>query len=161
MPKTDPYKRVLRQSRTLGERNDCVVKAITILTVLPYEQVHAACAEAGRKSRQGMFDYQWKKACDLLGYDVEYLHYHDLYGYETGLLWDMMKNHYGGYQCQQVTTKHPSKFSKAWREHGPGDCILGVNGHVAAYKDGQVHDWSTTKACRVKGIYKLTKRSTT
>ena len=40
-------------SDSAGERNDCTVKAVSIVTGLDYNKVHAAFAAAGRKPRRG------------------------------------------------------------------------------------------------------------
>jgi hypothetical protein len=40
------------------ERNDCVVRALTIALNRSYDEMHAICGAAGRKPNQGMLIYE-------------------------------------------------------------------------------------------------------
>ena len=44
------------------ERNDCVVRALTIALNRSYDEMHAICGAAGRKPRKGMYVYQIEQA---------------------------------------------------------------------------------------------------
>jgi hypothetical protein len=49
-----------------GERNDCVVRALSIAANLHYSTAHEYCARAGRPSRRGMYEPQINRAISLI-----------------------------------------------------------------------------------------------
>lgn len=52
--------------KTSNDRNNCVVRAITVSSGLPYPKVDKACTLAGRKFKKGMFREEIIKALDIL-----------------------------------------------------------------------------------------------
>ena len=58
---------IKKNPRTIStEKNDCVVRAMTIAYDSSYEVVHKACEAAGRRPQRGMNGYQVIKALELL-----------------------------------------------------------------------------------------------
>jgi hypothetical protein len=54
---------------------------------------------------------------------------------------------------KSVTTHHPRRFKKVWADVEP--LLFDCNQHVAAFKDGTIHDWSINAAKRVRGVYRI------
>src|SRR5210317_1921033 len=61
------FKDCLTESKLLGERNDCTVKAISIAGNLPYRQVHGMIARKGRIKGRGCSQYVWEQGMTDLG----------------------------------------------------------------------------------------------
>lgn len=141
---TEDFNQLSEESFKLNENNDCTVKAMAVLTGKPYAEVHAAFKAAGRKDRQGADFWIQKKAAEALGFSLRRLTRED----EQAII-----AQYPGAQkgLANITTRHPVRFAKVWQQLPP--MMLHVRAHVAAFKDGKLHDWSVNKAMRVIDIY--------
>jgi hypothetical protein len=136
------------EAEVRSEKNDCTVMAITILTGLPYFTVHCAFTAAGRKRGKGASFWVQKLACEALGFRLVKM--------PTGERIAIIKEYPGahkGLSC--ITTHHPRRFPKVWANKPP--MMFHVAGHVAAFKDGTVHDWTVNSAKRVIDIYTVEK----
>mgnify|MGYP001820831855 CR=1 FL=1 len=56
---TSQYRQVCEASHEMGERNDCTVKAIAIVTRLPYALVHEVARRRGRIPQRGLYCSDW------------------------------------------------------------------------------------------------------
>lgn len=135
-----------RERLAASEKNDCSVKALSVVTGLPYSQCKAALDEAGRKPKDGAYHWQMEKAAELLGYRMVPLPH----------TWmrDMIASYPGAHKnLRHVTTHHPRRFRKQWRDVEP--LIVHTSHHYASFKDGQIHDWTINKAIRVISLFRL------
>lgn len=131
-------------SNEMGERNDCVVKALCVAGNISYLRAHKILEDLGRRRRRGCPGYWLKIALKQLGFK---LHEVDLRRFR--------KFSYGPYYKipRTITTYHPTRFPKAWK--AKGTYILWTRGHVAVVKDGVMHDWTVGRSHRVTSIDKV------
>lgn len=124
------YKAIESESRSRNEHNDCAVRAVAIVTGLPYSQVHKVFADNGRKYRKGTpRDVTWK-AIDALGYDCEPV---------------------------RVTAKTGVTLDRD-RALQSGRFVVGMTRHLAAVVDGSVIDWTAGRRKQVRDAYRITKK---
>ena len=126
---TDLMRTVWAASDAHKERNDCTVKALTITTGLPYKQVHAAMAKAGRKPRKGAHLATMKKAAESLGYHFE---------------------SFRPFMAKTVTSAERDPHLLH------GRFVLSTSSHVAAMVDGAVIDWTKGRRHRVNTVFAVT-----
>jgi hypothetical protein len=50
-----------------------------------------------------------------------------------------------------ITTHHPRRFPQVWK--GAPNMLLSSSRHIAAFIDGEVHDWSVNNALRANTIF--------
>lgn len=145
---TQEFQSILRYVAAEGDTNACFPISVAIMTGLPFKTVNDAFLAAGRVKGRGTYVWVARQACRALGYEMveaEWREYHEIIARYPG----QHKN----LKC--ITTYHPTRFEKAWK--GIGDCLLMTATHIAAYKDGALHDWSNDKALRVIKIFRLVK----
>lgn len=124
-PRTESYK---------GERNDCVVRAISIAANLHYATAHEYCAKAGRPRGRGMYDPQINRAISL----VE--------GKEVAMDWG----------CAGMT------FAEFARANPVGRFVISKRGHMVALVDGVYHDMALSicgARSRVRKFYRFGERA--
>ena len=127
------YNSIDAESARYGERNDCVVKALTAISELPYGTVHEVCRLAGRKRGRGMHMYKWLPLIDTVGCKV------------TGKKYEPKKPDGSGYTMKTILKGlHPNK-----------KYLVHVRGHVAAVVNGKIVDWSAGRQHRVKTVYEI------
>lgn len=149
IPASSEYVAAVTNTQEHRERNDCMVKALTILTGLPYATVHAALTAAGRKQGEGTYWDTTFAAVDALGFKLEALPYKELR--------EIIQTYPGAHKgLQNITTRHPVRFAKQWANMDA--LMFDCRSHVAAFKDGQLHDWSRNRAMQVKRLLRLVKK---
>lgn len=110
---------------SMNENNDCAVRATTIASELPYEQVHQLYSQAGRKPRKGTFVATIRSVINKLNDKHTFISY-------------------TGYKCPTL-----SRFIK---DNPKGKWVICRRGHAFAVKDGVVYDAHKSQAgarCRV------------
>ena len=137
---TDVFLSVMEESKSLGEYNDCTVKAIAITTGVPYEKVHAALKKVGRRNNKGATIWQMQLACQAIGFKMVAVP-------KEGFLDQYPKSS----KLKNITTHHPKKFNKVWKDGKK--YIFNTSKHVAAVIDGVNHDWSVGNSLRVKTVF--------
>lgn len=131
-----------------SEKNDCTVKALAILTGCSYSAVHTALESAGRKRGKGASFLIQEGACEMLGFKLVKMTCYDRL--------QIIQEYPGAHKnLQSITTHHPRRFPRVWANKPP--MMFHVRGHVAAFKEGTVHDWTVNKAMRVLDIYTVEK----
>jgi hypothetical protein len=137
-------------SRNFNEINDCAVKAVAVACGVDYPVAHAALKAAGRKDRKGASIKTILKAFEALGFAARPWTFKDqkdfiaLYPGRAKLL-------------QSITTHHPERFRRVWEDAVTEPTMIFTNGHVAAYRDGKIHDWSRGRALRAWAVCSITK----
>lgn len=121
----------LTESKALGERNDCTVKAIAIAGDLSYHQTHEMLSRKGRRRGHGCVTVQWEAAMRDLGLEWT----------ETSR---PRKPNGQGYTMKTIARAFPR-----------GRHIVRVRGHVAALVDGKVEDWTEGRQHRVVRVLTL------
>jgi hypothetical protein len=143
---SETYRNLVQSSNAFGEKNDCTVRALVVLTGRSYKDCLNAMESAGRKKGKGAYVPQVQEAADLLGHPIRELSYMEKRA--------IIESYPERDHCLQgITTHHARRFRKAWANQPP--MLLFVNGHVAAFRDGVVHDWAVNKALRVLQIFVL------
>ena len=144
---TEEYSKLVAESNSSGDNNDCFPKAIAVLTGLPLADVIKAFAEAGRLTGKGTPWGVAREGVKALGYKLE----------RVDSMWQcrMLESYPGVHKnLKNITTRHPVRFAKQWEGVS---VLMHVNAHVAAVKDGKMHDWSINRSKHVIDIYKVVK----
>ncbi len=136
------------EASELKERNDCTVKAIAIATGCTYKQAHKAMADAGRKNGKGAYVSQQRVALAALGFKMERI---DL---KSEVVSKYPSPHFN---LQGATTHHAVRFAKVWASLPPMMMYTQGFSHVAAFRDGKVHDWTAGRAFRISTAFVITK----
>ncbi|MCR9292041.1 MAG: hypothetical protein NXI32_04930 [bacterium] len=127
---TDRFAEINKDSRKFNERYDCAVKALAIVADIPYAQAHAALKEQGRHNRCGTFAGQYEAALKKMGFQCEKM---------------------GRIKGQQAkTTKTLARIGAP-----QGRYLVRTSRHVLAVADGQVHDWTSERLCRIKDVWQV------
>ena len=122
------YEQALGASHAYGERNDCTVIAAALLTDSTYEEAHLALELVGRKPR-GKLYYSATRMLDAI----------ELLG------------------CKVVDQKQlrPGVPVSRLQNSMSGRFLLFMRGHVAAYVDGAVQDWTAGRRHRVTHVWQI------
>jgi len=117
--------------RTLdGERNDCVVRALSLAFNKPYEEIHALCNKVGRTKGKGM---RWGQV-DLAIQELT-----------------------GNGLAKMDRPSRKQTFTTFARDHKVGSYLVIKSGHAVALIDGVFHDAGTVGQPRaiVKAVFKV------
>ncbi len=153
------YEATRKESDKFSETNDCAVTAISIALSVPYSVTHQTLQSVGRKFRCGTYRYQSMDAIVKLGYRIE--------TWKSKEIKEEIICHYPEPHtlALRVTTYHPVRFGSTigWekvKELSKDDNIgimIFMKGHVAAMKNGVIHDWSQKSSKWVHEIWILRK----
>jgi hypothetical protein len=113
-----------------GERNDCVVRALSLAFNKPYEEVHALCAKIGRDKGRGM---RWGQV-DLAIQELT-----------------------GNGLAKMDRPARRQTFTTFARDHKVGHYLVIKSGHAVALIDGVFHDAGSIGEPRaiVKAVFKV------
>ena len=125
---TKKYKALDAISNSMGESNDCSVKAVAMFCNVRYTEAHRALALVGRRKGKGSTPDRIKTVCDsILGKKHKYIY--PLTAKQKDAGWN---NDLG---CDAKT---PTTFARKTTVKG-GQLVV-VNGHIIYTKDGVIHD---------------------
>lgn len=144
MARSEAFNSIQTEALARGESNDCTVKALTVLTGRSYADVHTALRAAGRKDRRGATYQQMARAAAALGFRMV----------PRDWRWDqdIIAQYPGAHKnLKSVTSHHPVRFAKVWASQPA--MMFGNQTHVAAFKDGVLHDWTVGRAMRFSEAY--------
>ena len=142
LPTNPRYAELVKSSSDANETNDCSVKAVALVTGLPYEKAHAALDSLGRKAGKGSYTHDILKAVENLGFmpvEVPLAEIISLYPKPHNKL-------------KSVTTHHPERFAKVWPK---GSYLLFSSHHVTAIVDGETVDWTLGRSQRALSVYRI------
>jgi len=129
------YDKVCAASRAMGEDNDCVVMALSMVLDEPYEKMHRILQAHGRKPKQGA---SWGIICRILRQ----------YGITPQLTIVNKRNSKGGlskYTAKTIGQRFPY-----------GVFLMDYQGsHVAALIHGRVYDWTAGRRHRIAGLVRV------
>ena len=129
---TQEFESIRAESRTFGETNDCSVKAVTLLTSLPYAEVHAAFKACGRQDRNGTYTDCTLMAIRRLGFTAMPIELSDVR--------KRMATEYK-WPCNTLTVRQVERFPGLWDAYGK--VLLKTSGHMLAVEKGTVHDFTS------------------
>ena len=151
------YKNVRPSREHFGETNDCSVIAVSIVTNESYEKALHVLDHNGREFRKGSYPDQQQAALRDLGYEKA-----TISGYTLLKYWNLFT---GG-----RPNRKPDAHDKLYRTftiknlvENPelldgATALVRVKGHVAAWKNDQLEDWSKTTKMRIREIDIVWKR---
>lgn len=117
-------------SRAKNETNDCAVRAVAVVTGLPYDEIHWKFYKRGRKPRRGVRNSVTYSVVKALGYK------------------------FVPYTAQAKTVVTLKRELPLW-----GSFLVLTNGHIVGIRDRKVIDWAVTSRKRVKAVWRITKCS--
>lgn len=135
MPKPN-FKELCDASSKAGEYRDCSVKAVALCCGVDYATAHATLKAKGRKNRRGTPRMVTWAAVDALGYEAQRLNI--------------------------TAAKTMTTLPAAMKELGfdKGRYMVFVSGHVAAFVDGALEDWTKGRRHRITHIYRIVPKGT-
>jgi hypothetical protein len=137
---TKKYKALDAISDSMGESNDCSVKAVAMFCNVRYTEAHRVLAIVGRKKGKGITPDRVKTAVDsLLGVRHEWLHAYDASQLAAG--WP---------NALGCDAKTPATFVR--KSPIKGGQLVVVNGHIIYMKDGVIHDHDSCNKRRIRMV---------
>lgn len=146
--KSPCFTSLIEERHALGETNDCAIYCLSIVMDVPYAEVLTVSYLYGRDRRKGTPWDIIHSVANHFGFRltrVSYLNYMAIirsYPERDQVL-------------QNITTHHPRRFAKQWANKPT--MIFDCNRHVAAFKDGRIHDWAEGRALRVWRLWLVEK----
>lgn len=155
------YSKTREVSRKFGETNDCAVVAISIFLDVSYEEAWLALKNAGRKACSGTYKYQQVQAINdllaakkinkkLVKHDVEERFWKKE---KSDFEMSIRSKYPPRYNTKNLTIKQIEKFADAWSHID--NALIFISGHVAAFRDGIIHDWSAGRRNHIEQIWVL------
>lgn len=143
--RTIAYNTMAEQAKELGEDNDCTVKAVTVTTGAPYNEVHELFKKHGRQKGKGASLSIMSKVLDDLGFKADVIDPLFFIVRYPGIH-NTLKN---------VTSHHPDRFNEVWRDGH--NYIFFVSGyrHCVGIVNGVNHDWTKGRAKLCKRIWRI------
>lgn len=123
------YQGLRQESNSIGENNDCGVKALAVITGESYNDCHAILKKLGRKNGKGTYVSQMAKALDHFGLEMA-----------------RVDCPYNG--LRSLGRNMPSK----------GSFLIWATKHFAGARDGKIHDWSEGRCLRLKVLWQIVKK---
>ena len=121
---------IVAESKKLDEKNDCAVRAVTAVSGMPYEYIHALFLRYGRRRRG--------RTPRAVTWEV---------------LKDLQMEVYPSYKLQ-----HRAKTVRALKKVLPskGRFLIHTRGHLLAAVDGEIIDWTEGRLHRIKEVERVT-----
>ena len=140
---TDKFNSMQVAADSIGESNDCTVKALAAVCYVDYLVAHTALEHAGRKKGRGSSVWDMSSALKEFGFEMETVDQQEFISQYPG-------NHKN---LRSVTTHHMDRFNKVWAD---GETyLIYTRGHVLAVIDGVNHDWTKGRAMRAVAIKRI------
>ena len=127
-----------------GEDKDCVPRAVSAATGVPYADVLRLFADQGRKPKSATSIHMMTQVVMNLGYSIVCMnlsHFNPPARAARGK--------------HGITSHHPDRFPGMWSDQGR--LICWNRDHVWAVVDGLNVDWSRGRSLRISRIYKIVK----
>mgnify|MGYP003649463997 CR=1 FL=1 len=135
------YQAVIEATRAFGETNDCVVKAITLATGLPYRDVHKTLEDCGRESRRGTPEYVSNKALKILGYKLV-----SVPKFDRQVIYAGYRRKSKGYSVKGLIGELDNK-----------NYLINISEHMLSAVGGEILDFTRNKKCFVDSVYEIIK----
>lgn len=69
---------IQKSSLAYNEYNDCVVRSISLVLDLSYQDAHALCELSGRRPREGWYIYRAAMVAKEMGFKIERLNFYEM-----------------------------------------------------------------------------------
>jgi len=143
------YHKATEAAQKLGETNDCAVKAVSIATGTPYEQVHALMKKHGRRDCRGTYMSTTNSVLKELGVESKW---------EDAPRQAPKTVKRGGVYGLTLITETRSRYTvstiaKALPKRGR--FILETSTHLLAFVNGRVEDWTEGRRHRVLRVIRV------
>lgn len=143
------FRELRTESIGRGERNDCSVIALSVVTGVDYSTAHRTMAGTGRKPRGYARGGATERAARTLGRTT--VHH---FG------WDYSR---AAVDFKQLPAGHPLRKAKTMitaerilQKHYAGRrFLIGVYGHIAGFDGAQLQDWTKGRRHRVTSIVEV------
>lgn len=101
---------------------------------------------SGRQPGKGASLYNIKLAVQSLGFKVRVWDWKEIRA--------LIDSYPGaGPGLKNITTHHPRRYPQVWARLD--NVLLITKSHIAAYRDGALHDWSVNNALRVQHVWSV------
>lgn len=124
----DIYQKLVGESSKFGEKNDCGVKALSVITGIDYAECHRALSRLGRKK------------CGAT---------------RLGSIFEALKQF--GFKFVEVQCPYNGMRSLGRNLPSKGSFLIFATNHFAGAKDGKIHDWSDGRCLRIKRFFQIQK----
>lgn len=125
---TEMYSELRKEANELNEKNDCSVRAVAIVSGLPYKEVHALFAKHGRRRRKGTPSHITRTVLRVLGLGTT----------------DVTKEFRGR---TVLTVERELKCGPRY--------LIWIRRHLLAARKGEIHDWTAGRRHRSVRIEKV------
>ena len=115
-----------------GERRDCAVVAISLVTNVPYREVLGMLDVLGRKKGHGTFQPQTLACLKMLGFEVN-------------KTFRPKQPNGSGYTIKSISKDYPI-----------GTYLVSIRHHILAMVNGKILDWSEDTKYHVRQIIRVT-----
>lgn len=130
---TPQFSEMMKASQACGERNDCTVKAMAVVTKIPYEKARTELQKAGRVPGRG---FRMDKVVETTARQ----------GFRVASPIKPAKLNGSQYSMTTIGRIFPK---------GTYYVLMSKGRHVAAMVDGIIHDWSASGRRRVCALYEI------
>lgn len=124
-------KKVIAESQSLNETNDCSVQAIALATDTPYKVVHDLFGQVGRRRCRGTWRFQQLAVLEKLGFEY--------------------KSEIHRFKARTITTLERELPSR-------GIFIVYTRGHMLCCRGGMVLDWTQGRRHRILEVHRVVKK---
>lgn len=123
------FQAISKASKAHNEKNDCAVKAVTVISNMPYNYVHKRFCEHGRRSRHGTP----KSITNSVLASLQ--------------MWR-----------EDVTKQFPARTVRSLEGMLPeeGRFLIHTAGHILGAKNGEIIDWTKGRLHRIIKIERVT-----
>lgn len=128
----------------VGERNDCSVVATALVTERDYAEVHRVFRLNGRKSRRRTEMSITFKSLKALGFEAEQVYY------PTRARGYIQNPGYANRFRSKTVTKIEGEIQ---RKDPKGHYLIRTRGHILAFANGRIQDWTAGRRHRVIEVY--------
>jgi len=122
------YQGLRNEAKSIGENNDCGVKALAVVTGLSYSECHAKLEHHGRKHGKGTYLSSMFGALRELGFS-----------------W------------VKTSCDHRGMRSLSRNLPKDGNFLIHATRHFAGASGGKIHDWSENRCLRIIKVYQIFK----
>jgi hypothetical protein len=145
------YKQLSEAAAAFGERNDCAVKALAVVSGQPYHIAHGQLRLAGRKPGRRTPESYTHEAARQLGLNLEVLH-----GWDYASPDKIIHRALPQWHVLRRSGKTVATLERALRRHYPGQrFLIRTSGHILAFDGTEVQDWTKGRRHRVIAIIKV------
>lgn len=123
------YNDICTGRENFDERNDCAVVAVSKACNLPYSLVHLTFQFHGRRSKQRTYDWVTERVLEGLGFNLVPINF---------------------------IAKSVRQLEAELLVRG-GNYLIRTNGHLLAFADGKVQDWTAGRKHRPKVVWRVEK----